>query len=59
MPSSALILVAIAVILIGVSLRDFLHAADALTPARRIWLRVAFIFAGIAVALQVVPMLLR
>jgi hypothetical protein len=57
MTTSAAVFATLAAVFIGVCLYDFLRAAGALTPARRTWLRVAFIFAGVAIALNVVPLL--
>jgi hypothetical protein len=59
MPLLPVVFVALAVVLLGVCLRDFLRAAEALTPARHTWLRVAFIFAGVAIALVFAPTFLR
>lgn len=49
--SIGIVFVAIAVIFIGVAFRDFLKSEDKITIARKIWLRMAFIFAGVAIAL--------
>ena len=57
MTASATIFATLAAVFIGVCLQDLLRATGALTPARRTWLRVAFIFAGVAIALNVVPLL--
>jgi len=50
-PSVAIVLVAIAVIFAAAALRDFLRAEGKLTAARQGWLRMTFIFAGVAIAL--------
>ncbi len=42
---------AIAIIFVGVALRDYLMAEKKMTPARSTYLRIAFIFAGICIAL--------
>ena len=46
-----LVFVAIAVFFLAAVLRDFLKSEGKLTIARNLWLRLAFIFAGVAVAL--------
>lgn len=50
-PAVAIVFVALAVVFAGWSLRDYLMEAGALTPARKTWLRVSFIFSAIAVGL--------
>ena len=51
-PSSlSIVFVAIAVIFIGVALRDYLMAEGKMTITRKIWLRMAFIFAGVGIGL--------
>ena len=51
-PSSlSIVFVAIAVIFIGVALRDYLNAEGKMTTGRKIWLRMAFIFAGVGIGL--------
>ena len=51
-PSSiSIIFVAIAVIFIGVALRDCLITEDKLTIGRKIWIRMAFIFAAVGIGL--------
>jgi hypothetical protein len=51
-PSSlSIIFVAIAVIFVGVALRDYLKSEDKLTIARRIWIRMVFIFAAVGIGL--------
>jgi hypothetical protein len=52
-PPVAIVFVAVAVIFAGAALRDFLIAEGKLTAARRGWLRMAFIFAAVAVGLFV------
>lgn len=46
-----IVFVAIAVIFIGVAFRDYLNTEGKMTIGRKIWLRMAFIFAGVAIAL--------
>ena len=54
-PSSlSIVFVAIAVIFIGVALRDYLNAEGKMTVARKIWLRMAFIFAAVGIGLFLV-----
>jgi hypothetical protein len=47
----AVVFVAIAVFFLSAVLRDFLRSEGKLTIARKVWLRLAFIFAGVAVGL--------
>lgn len=54
-PSSlGIIFIAIAVVFVGVSLRDYLKTEGKLTIARKIWIRMAFIFAGVGIGLYLV-----
>jgi hypothetical protein len=46
-----LVFVAIAVFFLAAVVRDFLTSEGKLTIARKVWLRLAVIFAGVAVAL--------
>jgi hypothetical protein len=51
-PSSiGIVFVAIAVIFIGVALRDYLKEVGKAPIARRIWIRMAFIFAAVGIGL--------
>ena len=51
-PSSiGIVFVAIAVIFIGVAFRDYLMSENKMTISRKIWLRMAFIFAGVGIGL--------
>jgi hypothetical protein len=50
----ALVLIAIAVIFLSLTLRDYLTAETKLTPARKAWLRIAVIFAAVAIGLFIV-----
>jgi hypothetical protein len=50
-PSFSIVFVAIAVIFIGVTFRDYLKAEEKLTIARKIWIRMVFIFAGVGIGL--------
>jgi hypothetical protein len=49
--SIGIIFVAIAVIFVGVAFRDYLKRGDKLTIARKIWIRMAFIFAGVGICI--------
>lgn len=53
-PCLATVFIAIAVIFLGVAVRDFLKASGELSIARKIWIRMAFIFAGVAIGLSFV-----
>jgi hypothetical protein len=51
-PSSlGIIFIAIAVVFLGISFRDYLKTEGKLTIARKIWLRMAFIFASVGIGL--------
>ncbi len=52
-PPVAIVFVALAVVFLGIALRDFLRAEGKLTPARSTWLRISFIFAAVAIGLFV------
>jgi hypothetical protein len=52
------VFVAIAVIFVGVALRDYLKAEGKSTIARKIWIRMAFIFAAVGIGLFLVQILL-
>jgi hypothetical protein len=57
--SLGIVFVAIAVVFLGIAFRDYLKAQGQLTIARRVWLRIAFIFAGVGIGLYVVQTFLR
>ena len=58
-PSSlSIIFVAIAVIFIGVVMRDYLITENKMTIARKIWIRMAFIFAVVGIGLFFVQIFL-
>jgi hypothetical protein len=51
-PSSlSIVFIAISVIFIGVTFRDYLNAEGKMTIARKIWIRMAFIFAAVGIGL--------
>ena len=51
-PSSlGIVFVAIAVIFIGIALRDYLKTEGKMTVARKVWIRMAFIFAAVGIGL--------
>jgi hypothetical protein len=51
-PSSlSIVFVAIAAIFIGVALRDYLIAEGKMTIVRKIWIRMAIIFASVGIGL--------
>ena len=50
-PSLPIVFVAIAIIFIGVTFRDYLKAEGKMTIARKVWLRMAFIFASVGIGL--------
>jgi len=47
----AIVFLAIAIIFVTVTLRDYLKTEDKLTIARKIWLRMAIIFTAVAIGL--------
>ncbi len=51
MTSIAVVFLAIAIIFLAIVLRDYLKAEDKLNIARKIWLRMTFIFAAVALGL--------
>jgi hypothetical protein len=51
LPSLGIVFVAISVIFLGVTFRDYLNAEEKLTIARKIWIRMAFVFAGVGIGL--------
>jgi hypothetical protein len=52
-PAIAIVFAALAAIFVGATLRDYLAAEGKLTPTRKTWLRIGFIFAGISIGLFV------
>ena len=48
-----IVFIALAVIFAGLALRDYLKTENKLTPARKTWLRIAFIFSGVGIFLYV------
>lgn len=52
-PGVAFVLLSLAVVFVALTVRDFLLEANALSPARKTWLRMAFIFSAVTVALFV------
>ena len=58
-PAISSVFVALAVIFLGLALRDFLKAEGKLTPLRQTWLRIAFIFAGVGIGLYIMQTLLQ
>lgn len=58
-PSSiGIVFVAIAVIFIGIALRDYLNAEGKMTIARKLWIRMAFIFTAVGIGLFFAQILL-
>jgi len=53
------VFVAAAVIFIGVAIQDYLKAEAKLTPARKAWIRMAFIFAAVGIGLYFVQVLFQ
>ena len=60
MPQSIpIVFVAIAVIFLAAALRDYLTAEGKFSPARRTWIRIAVIFASVAIGLYVIQLISR
>ena len=58
-PSSiGIVFVAIAVIFICVAFRDYLMSENKMTIARKVWIRMAIIFAGVGIGLFFVQIFL-
>lgn len=50
-PSLAIVFVGISVIFLGFAFRDYLKTEEKLTIARKIWIRMSFIFAAVGIGL--------
>ena len=48
------IFIALSVIFLGAAFRNYLQTKGELTPARQTWIRIAFIFAAVAMILSFV-----
>jgi hypothetical protein len=55
----SIIFIAISVIFIGIAFRDYLNAEDKMTIRRKIWIRMAFIFAAVGIGLSFVQIYIR
>jgi len=53
-PPLGIVFVALAVVFLGAALRDYLKTEGKLTIARKIWIRMAFIFTGVGIGLYLV-----
>ena len=58
LPSLGSVFVALAGIFIGIALRDYLNAEGKMTIARKVWLRIALIFAGVGIGLCLIQILI-
>lgn len=54
LPSLGIVFVALAVIFLGVTFRDYLKAEGKMSIARKIWIRMAFVFAAVGIGLYFV-----
>ena len=54
LPSLGIVFVALAVIFLGVTFRDYLKAEGKMSIARKIWIRMSFIFAAVGIGLYFV-----
>ena len=57
--SVGVIFVALAVMFVGIALRDYLKTEGKLTFARKTWLRIAFVFAGVGIGLFLLQAFVR
>jgi hypothetical protein len=55
--SIGIVFVALAVVFVGIALRDYLKTTGNMTIAQKVWIRMAFIFAGVAIGLYLVQTL--
>jgi hypothetical protein len=58
-PSLGPVFVSLGVIFLAVCIRDYLKTEGKLTPARKTWLTIATIFAGVGIALFVLQIVLQ
>ena len=59
LPSLGIVFVALAGIFIGVAFRDYLNAEGKMTIARKVWLRMAFIFICVGIGLYFLQIFLH
>jgi hypothetical protein len=57
--SAGVIFIGISVIFLGVVFHDYLKAENKMTISRKIWLRMAFIFAAVGIFLFFIQIFLR
>jgi len=55
--SIGIVFVALAVVFVGIALRDYLKTTGKMSIAQKIWIRMAFIFAGVAIGLFLIQTL--
>jgi len=55
----SIIFIAISVVFLGIAFRDYLKAEDKMTIGRKIWIRMAFIFAVVGIGLFFAQIFLR
>jgi hypothetical protein len=55
---AAVLLLALAILFVALTVHDVLRTNGTLTPSRKTWLRLAMVFAAVAIGLQVVRLLL-
>ncbi len=51
LPNLGIVFIAIAVIFLGLALRDYLNSEGKMTISRKVWLRMAFIFSAVGIGL--------
>lgn len=57
LPNLGIVFIAIAVIFLCVTFRDYLNSEGKLTIARKVWLRLALIFSAVGIGLYLIRML--
>jgi len=50
-PGTAIVFLALAIVFVGLAVRDYLLQEGKLSPARKTWLRMSLIFSAVAVGL--------
>jgi len=53
-PAVVIVFLALSVVFVALALRDYLKEKGELTPARKTWILISFIFAAVAIGLFVV-----
>ena len=56
-PLVSILFIAIAVIFLAITFRDYLRSEGKLNPARRAWIRIALIFSSVGIGLYLLQLL--